>query len=273
MNGDDDLPELSYLDDSFLESRDGRPLRILAEHLGPQTRFEKHHITDTIVFMGSARTLPRVKAEKRLQKALDKDKKDKIKQAEIDLEMSRYYEDARELAYRMTEWSKKLDHSHKRFVVCTGGGPGIMEAANRGASEAKGLNVGLNIKLPHEQGGNPYTTHHLSFQFNYFFMRKFWFMYLAKALVIFPGGFGTLDELFETLTLVQTQKLTKPLPIVLYGSEFWNQVMNLEAMARWGTIDPADLKLMQRCDSVDDAFDYLVDQLNQHALGTPGGGL
>ncbi|GAB6051534.1 LOG family protein [Magnetospira thiophila] len=273
MSRQDDRPELYYLDDEFLESRDARPLRILSEHLGPQSRFEKYHITDTIVFMGSARTLPRETAETQLAAARANGSPEALERAEMDLRMSRYYEEARQLAFRITNWSKTLDRPRRRFVVCTGGGPGIMEAANRGASEAKGLNVGLNIKLPHEQGGNPYTTHHLSLQFNYFFMRKFWFMYLAKALVIFPGGFGTLDELFETLTLVQTEKLNKPLPIVLYGTAFWDEVVDLEAMARYGTIDLKDLKLMHRSDTVDDAFEYLVKQLTRHAVADPGGGL
>ncbi len=260
-----------YLDEAFLESRDGRPLRILAEHLGPQARFEKLGITDTVVFMGSARVLPRDVAEARHDAA--RAGGDDLTAAETALEMSRYYEAARELARRVTEWSKTLDHPRRRFVVCTGGGPGIMEAANRGASEARGLNVGLNITLPNEQSGNPYITRNLSLQFNYFFMRKFWFVYLAKALVMFPGGFGTMDELFEALTLVQTGRLRKPLPIVLFGGAFWDRVMDLGQMAEAGTIDVADLDLLYRTDDVGEAFDFLTHQLVRHALDRPGGGL
>ncbi len=260
-----------YLDEVFLESRDGRPLRILAEHLGPQARFEKLGITDTVVFMGSARIVSREAAAARLAEA--RAGQGDLKSAEAAFEMSRYYEAARQLAFKVTEWSKTLDHPRRRFVVCTGGGPGIMEAANRGASEARGLNVGLNIALPNEQSGNPYITRNLSIHFNYFFMRKFWFIYLAKALVMFPGGFGTMDELFEALTLVQTGRLQKPLPIVLFGGAFWDRVMDLAGMAEAGTIDLRDLDLLYRTDDVDDAFEFLTGELIRHALDRPGGGL
>ena len=170
----------------------------------------------------------------------------------------------------MTEWSKRLGDSGRRFVVCSGGGPGIMEAANRGASEAKGLNVGLNITLPFEQIDNPYITRELNFQFHYFFMRKFWFVYLAKALVIMPGGFGTLDELFETLTLRQTGKIKKPMPVVLFGKAYWNSVINFDALVEHGTIDAKDLELFFSTDSVDEAFNYLTEQLSGEALREPG---
>ena len=213
--------------------------------------------------------MPRDEAEKRLDAARN-DGGD-VAAAERDLAMSRYYEDARALAAKMTAWSKNLEGSGRRFLVCTGGGPGVMEAANRGASEADGINIGFNISLPFEQHDNPYITRELNFEFHYFFMRKFWFVYLAKALVAFPGGFGTLDELFESLTLIQTHKLNKPLPIVLYGKEFWDDVLNLDALVKHGTISPGDLDLFYKTDSVDDAFDFIVGQLTANALQQPGG--
>lgn len=257
-------PVQAYLNEHFMEGREGRALRILSEYLEPDARFEAHNVEDTIVFLGSARLLPRDTAQEKLNEA-QKSGID-LKRAEIDLHMSRYYEDARELGARLTKWSKELEGHKKRFVLCTGGGPGIMEAGNRGASEAKGLNMGFNITLPFEQHQNPYITRQLSFEFRYFFMRKFWFMYLAKAIVTFPGGYGTMDELFETLTLIQTGKVSKKLPIVLFGTEFWDEVMNLDAMVKYGTISPEDLDLMFRTDSVDEAFDYITDYLETHAL-------
>jgi len=184
--------------------------------------------------------------------------------------MSAYYEAARELATRLTTWSKELDRVERRFVVCTGGGPGIMEAANRGAAEAKGMNVGLTISLPAEEFDNPYVTRELAFHFHYFFMRKFWFSYLAKAVIVFPGGYGTLDELFELLTLVQTRKMKKPMPIVLFGTEYWREVIDFDALARHGTIDAKDIELVYRTDSVDDAYDWIVAQLAEKALAQPG---
>src|SRR6267143_5945167 len=193
----------AYVNTDFLSSKDGRELRILSEYLEPKSRFDRHKVDDTIVFMGSARIKSRGDSEELVRKAKsDKDRE----RAQIALKMSAYYEAARELAYRLTTWSKELDREERRFVVCTGGGPGIMEAANRGAAEARGLNVGLTISIPAEEFDNPYVTRELSFHFHYFFMRKFWFAYLAKAVIVFPGGYGTLDELFELLTLVQTGK-------------------------------------------------------------------
>ncbi|MCW5576471.1 MAG: TIGR00730 family Rossman fold protein, partial [Burkholderiales bacterium] len=207
-------------------SRAARPLRILSEYLEPRTRLDAERVEDTVVFFGSARLK----------------------------EGNQYYEAARELASRLTQWSKGLDpEGRRRFVVCTGGGPGIMEAANRGASEVRGRNVGLTISLPQEEFVNPYVTRELEFHFHYFFMRKFWFAYLAKALVVFPGGYGTLDELFEMLTLVQTKRMRKPMPIVLFGNDYWNEVINFDALVRHGTIDAKDLELMYRTDSVDEA--------------------
>ncbi|MBM3341248.1 MAG: TIGR00730 family Rossman fold protein [Betaproteobacteria bacterium] len=258
----------AYRNEGFLNSRDGRPLRILAEYLESKSRFDREHVDDTIVFMGSARTLPRDAAEAALKK-VEAEGGD-IAAAQMALNMSQYYEHARSLAHRLTLWSKSLDSIEKRFVVCTGGGPGIMEAANRGASEARGMNVGLTISLPNEEFDNPYVTRELAFHFHYFFMRKFWFCYLAKAVIVFPGGYGTLDELFELLTLVQTRKMRKPLPIVLFGTAYWKQIIDFDALAQHGVINPEDVKLIHRTDSEDDAYNYLVEQLTRDALGTPG---
>src|SRR5271168_4163089 len=190
--------------------------------------------------------------------------------AQTALRLSVYYEAARELARRLTAWSKKLDRKERRFVVCTGGGPGIMEAANRGASEAKGLNVGLTISIPDEEFDNPYVSRELHFYFHYFFMRKFWFIYLAKAVVLFPGGFGTLDELFEILTLVQTRKMRKRIPIVLFGKNFWNEIINFDALVRYGTISPEDVDLFHLTDSLDDAYAIITRELIEHSIATPG---
>jgi uncharacterized protein (TIGR00730 family) len=268
MNDAPFRPPKAYLDPDFLGDPDARPIRILAEYLEPKSRFAELHIEDTILFFGSARTLPRDVALARLEKAKGDDRA--VAQAEIDLEMSRYYEETRELARRLTIWSKGLKDSERRFVVCSGGGPGIMEAANRGASEAKGVNIGLGISLPRETSGNPYITRRLAFEFHYFFMRKFWFLYLAKALVIMPGGFGTLDELFEVLTLLQTGKTKKRLPIVLYGTDYWDHVVNLEHMVRYGTIDATDLAFVHKSNRVDEAFEYITAELNRYALAHPG---
>ncbi len=257
----------AYQNPAFLNSRDGRALRILSEYLEPKSRFDHHKVDDTIVFMGSARIKSREEAEEMVRKA--KAGKD-LEQAQMALKMSAYYEAARELASRLTRWSKELDREERRFVVCTGGGPGIMEAANRGAAEAKGLNVGLTISIPLEEFDNKYVTRELSFHFHYFFMRKFWFAYLAKAVIVFPGGYGTLDELFELLTLVQTRKMSKPMPIVLFGTEYWREVVDFDALALHGMISPEDTQLMHRTDSVDDAYDWIVKQLAEKALGQPG---
>ena len=232
----------AYREPTFINSRDARPLRILAEYLEPKSRFEHYGLEDTIVFYGSARFK----------------------------EGNRWYKAARQLAFRLTQWSKALDTKKQRFVVCTGGGPGIMEAANRGASEAGGLNVGLSISLPHEEGANPHITRELVLRFHYFFMRKFWFAYLAKAVIVFPGGFGTLDEMFEVLTLVQTKKMTKPMPIVLFGNAYWSEVINFDALVKHGTINAADVNLFYRTDSVDEAYDWVVSQLTARALDKPG---
>src|SRR5437899_9196795 len=217
----------AYEDTRFLQSRDARALRILAEYLEPLYRFQRHNVQDTIVFMGSAR----LRSEEAARAALAEAERagEGIEAAQMALRLSIYYEAARELAQRLTAWSKKLDRKERRFVVCTGGGPGIMEAANRGASDAKGLSVGLTVSIPDEEFDSPYVSRELHFRFHYFFMRKFWFVYLAKAVVLFPGGFGTLDELFEILTLVQTRKMRKRIPIVLFGTEYWDDIVDFGA--------------------------------------------
>jgi len=261
-------PTKAYHNPGFLNSKDARALRILAEYLEPKSRFDHHRVDDTVVFMGSARIKSRAEAEELVRQA--EGGGGDLESARMGLKMSAYYEAARELAARLTRWSKALGDAGRRFVVCTGGGPGIMEAANRGASEAQGLNVGLTISIPQPEFDNPYVTRELSFHFHYFFMRKFWFAYLAKAVIVFPGGYGTMDELFEILTLVQTRKMRKPLPIVLFGTEYWRKIVDLEALATHGMISPEDLELMFHTDSVDQAYDWLVLQLAEKALAQPG---
>jgi uncharacterized protein (TIGR00730 family) len=227
---------LAYKNQQFLDSDAARPLRILAEYLEPLETFRRERIRDTIVFFGSARLTP-------------------------DGPLGRYYEDARELARLVTVWSKGLPPDSHRFIVCSGGGGGIMEAANRGASEAAGKTIGLNIGLPHEQRPNPYITRELLFEFHYFFMRKLWFAHLARALVVFPGGFGTLDELMEILTLAQTGKLERSVPVVLYGSSFWKEIVNFDALVRHGTIARGDLELFQFADDPETALRLLQAKL------------
>lgn len=264
---------LAYQNEPFLNSPDGRILRLLSEYAEPLSRFRREQIQDTVVFFGSARFHDREESLRNLknvesngfnvpspQRELD------LKRARAAVEMSRYYEDARRLASMLTEWSAQIPARRRRFVVTTGGGPGIMEAANRGAKEAGGKTIGLNINLPFEQSPNPYITPSLNFEFHYFFMRKFWFAYLAKALVIFPGGFGTMDELFEILTLAQTDKLAKKILVVIYGTEYWKKVINFQAMADAGVISPQDLDLFKLVDSPEEGFEYLRDGLTQHHL-------
>jgi hypothetical protein len=259
---------LAYLHPEFLESEEARPIRILAEYLEPLRRFKDEKIQDTVVFFGSARVDSRERAERAMRtlKARGVQNADEHYQQELTkthraLEWARYYEEARELARMLTTWSSSLQSDNHRFVVTSGGGPGIMEAANRGAREAGGKTIGLNIRLPFEQGANPYISDRLHFEFHYFFMRKFWFAYLSKALVIFPGGFGTCDELFEILTLVQTDKLSKKIGVILYGREYWDQVLRLDPMAEWGAIAENDLELIRYADTPSDAFDQLRDHL------------
>jgi uncharacterized protein (TIGR00730 family) len=264
---------LAYLNPEFLDSAEARPIRILAEYLEPLQRFREQKIQDTVVFFGSARVDSRDRSERALQMLSARGEREADAEYEAELarrrralEWARYYEDARELARLLTVWSLTLESDNHRFVVTSGGGPGIMEAANRGARDAGGKTIGLNIRLPFEQGANPYITEGLHFEFHYFFMRKFWFAYLAKALVIFPGGFGTCDELFEILTLVQTDKLSKQIGIILYGSEYWNQVLHFGTMAEWGAISTKDINLIQRSDSPADAFELLRAHLVTHHL-------
>jgi uncharacterized protein (TIGR00730 family) len=267
---------LAYLDREFLDSEEARPLRILAEYLEPLRRFRAQNIQDTVVFFGSARIHSREHAEEALERLerrvgarVDAAHDEHIARGRKALEWSRYYEEARQLARLLTEWTQTLTSPYYRFVVTSGGGPGIMEAANRGAHEAGGKTIGLNIRLPHEQGPNRYITEGLHFEFHYFFMRKFWFAYLAKALVIFPGGFGTLDEMFEILTLMQTEKLAKQIQIILYGTEYWDAILRLEPMAEWGAISTADMHLVQRANTPDEAFALLQVHLADHHLMPP----
>lgn len=265
---------LAYNNESFLASPDGRILRLLAEYIEPLSRFRREQIQDTVVFFGSARVHSRDSANHELNNirgngptpASAKQAVD-MKRAETAVDMARYYEDARRLAHMLTQWSAQIPARRHRFVVTTGGGPGIMEAANLGAHEAGGKTIGLNINLPFEQFPNPYITPSLNFEFHYFFMRKFWFAYLAKGLVIFPGGFGTLDELFEILTLAQTEKLAKKIVVVIYGSEYWKRIINFEAMADAGVISPEDLGLFKIADTPEESFEFLKESLTKHHLG------
>ena len=277
---------LAFENPAFLDSPDGRILRILAEYQEPVARFTRERIEDTIVFFGSARfrapevahrnlellentgsTSPAPEPEQpatHAEIAAGHATQQKLRLAASAVEMARYYEDARRLAFMLTSWSKNLPGPTRRFVITSGGGPGIMEAANRGAYEAGGKSIGLNIKLPFEQFPNPYITPELNFEFHFFFMRKFFFAYLAKALVVFPGGFGTLDELFDLLTLIQTRKLTRPLTILIYGSTYWRNVINLDLLAEKGAIAFKDRDLFQFVDTPEQAFAILQPALQTH---------
>ena len=283
-----DAAPLAYENSVFLNSADGRPIRIISEYLEPLARFRREQIQDTVVFFGSARFHGREEADHALEllentgsvqpapseeqparaleiatgKATDLQRK----RAVAAVEMARYYEDARRLAQLLTQWAKTIPSRKHRFVVTSGGGPGIMEAANRGAYEAGGKTIGLNIRLPFEQMPNPYITPALNFEFHYFFMRKLWFAYLSKALVVFPGGFGTLDEMFEILTLTQTQKLAKKITVLIYGPEYWKKVFNFEALVDTGAISPKDLDLLLYADSPEQAFELLKKGLTENYL-------
>lgn len=294
---------LAYENPAFTSGPEGRSLRILAEYWEPLSRFRKERIQDTVVFFGSARFNSLSSAQEQLQ-LLDKTGSVKpappeeqplgnpgptdveeletisgvdergelslnVKRANAAIEMARYYEDARRLAGMLTEWSMTIPSKRHRFVVTSGGGPGIMEAANLGAWEAGGKTVGLNIRLPYEQMPNPYITPALNFEFHYFFMRKYWFAYLAKALVVFPGGFGTMDELFELLTLAQTGKLAKKMIVIIYGREYWNRIVNFKALSDWGAISPKDLDLFHFADTPEEGFALLKENLTRYHLEAP----
>jgi len=263
-----DSAPLAYENPAFLNSADGRIVRILSEYSAPLAQFRRERIQDTVVFFGSART-PSPESLQLQTKAASEGGRPLVKNTldpETAQEMAQYYEDARKLAYLLTQWSISLKYPRHRFVVTSGGGPGIMEAANRGAYEAGGKTIGLNIRLPFEQAPNPYITPALNFEFHYFFMRKYWFAYLAKALVVFPGGFGTLDEMFEILTLSQTNKLAKKIGIVVYGSSYWKQVINMDVLVEKGTISPGDRELFQFADTPEEAFALLRDGLIRNHL-------
>jgi uncharacterized protein (TIGR00730 family) len=279
---------LAYENSGFLNSADGRLIRIVSEYMEPLARFRRERIQDTVVFFGSARFRGREEADHELellentgstQPAPSHEQPAKapeiaagsatdlqLKRAEAAVEMARYYEDARRLAGLLTNWARQIPSERARFVVTSGGGPGIMEAANRGAYEAGGKTIGMNIRLPFEQHPNPYITPSLNFEFHYFFMRKLWFAYLAKALVVFPGGFGTLDEMFEILTLAQTHKLAKKITVVVYGSDYWKKIINLNALVDTGAISPKDIELFQFADTPEQAFELLRKGLTENYL-------
>lgn len=263
---------LAYQNEAFLNSADGRIVRILSEYSEPLARFRRERIQDTVVFFGSARIVAMDSAMHALEAVngaageMDEAAAALHHRSEAAVEMAHYYEDARKLAAMLTEWAKTLKSRRQRFVVTSGGGPGIMEAANRGARDAGGKTIGLNIRLPFEQSANPYITPALNFTFHYFFMRKYWFAYLAKALVAFPGGFGTMDELFELLTLCQTKKLAKHISIVMYGSAYWKEVVNLDRFVEKGMISAQDLELFRIVDTPQEAFDFLKADLIRYHL-------
>ena len=267
------MSKLSYRDPSFMESPSARSLRILAEYFDPLVRLQRANVGDTIVMFGSARINARSRAESRLR-ALQRAAKrrstpalrEQLRAARSNLEMSRYYEEARELAKRITTWALTLGTHPRRFVICSGGGPGIMEAANRGATEAGGTSIGLSIELPHEQRPNPYISQELNFCFHYFFMRKLWFAQAAKALIVFPGGFGTMDELWEMLTLMQTGKLPPQHLILIYGRQYWDKVLNWREMVRTGTVSQREYDLLQFADTVDGAFELIRAGLEKYHL-------
>lgn len=268
------LPEKAYRNIDFLTSKDARIIRILSEFLEPQSRFKKHNIVDTIVFFGSARLKSKrnanaeLRAFKKNNSPESKNYAQNLKKLENFVKLSKYYEDAVELSAKLTEWSMNLPTNQKRFIVCSGGGPGIMEAANKGAKKAGGYSIGLNISIPFEQFVNKYVKKDLAFEFHYFFMRKFWFAYLAKALIVFPGGFGTLDELMEILTLIQTGKIKKDIKVIVYDAEYWNQIVNFDALIESGMISENDLNLFDICSTVDEVFKKIVTYFEEHYLSS-----
>jgi len=260
----------AYENRDFLKSDNARILRILSEYIEPESRMAAEKVKDTIVFFGSARIRPLEESQskydelmKRVDLGEDKPDEEEMNRAIRAVRLSRYYEDASTLAQLIVPWAKTLDERNRRLVICSGGGPGIMEAANRGASAAGGKSIGLSISLPMEQSVNNYVPEDLAFEFRYFFMRKFWFVCLAKAVVIFPGGFGTMDEAFEALTLVQTGKTQGEMPILFYGEDYWKNVLHFEALSNWGMISPEDLKLIHFCDEPHQAFEILKREIER----------
>ena len=277
-NKESEIPPLPFLNIDFLKSPAARAIRILSEYLEPAERLRRAGIRDTIVFFGSARSLSPEQAAQQLAKTNEEianagtvsdELVDARTRAETAVRLARYYHDAVELSRRLTEWSKSLT-GNRDFIICSGGSGGMMEAANRGASLAGGKTIGLNIQLPHEQSVNRYVPPELAFNFHYFFMRKFWFVYLAKALVIFPGGYGTIDEFFEVLTLIQTSKPKKVMPVVLFGNDYWDEVIDFDSLVRWGTVSAKELQIFFKTDSVDDAYRYLTSKL-EGLYSTPQG--
>jgi uncharacterized protein (TIGR00730 family) len=263
-------PVKAYQDDEFLNSSDGRTVRMITEYLQPKSKFKKFKVMDTIVFFGSARLKSKRDALKDYNTVRSFNPKQtenfakKLREAQLYVDMSKYYEDAVELSRRLTEWSLNLETNANRFIVCTGGGPGIMEAANKGAKKAGGYSIGLNISIPFEQYVNPFVTPDLSFEFHYFFMRKFWFAYLSKALIVFPGGFGTMDEMFEILTLVQTAKIRKKIAVIIYDKKYWSKIINFDALVDMGMISKSDLSVFSMCDTIDEAYDSVIKHLKKY---------
>ncbi len=264
-----EISRLPFLNTEFLKSPAARTIRILSEYLEPAERLRRARIRDTIAFFGSARSSSPEQAAQQLAEvneqiaragSVSAELSEARTRAETAVRLARYYRDAVDLSRRLTEWSKSLTGNYD-FIICSGGSGGMLEAANRGASLAGGKTIGFNIQLPHEQAVNSYVPRELVFNFYYFFMRKFWFLYLAKALVIFPGGFGTMDEFFEVLTLIQTKKPRKTMPVVLFGNEYWDEVINFDAFVRWGTVSAEELQVFYKTDSVDDAYKYLTGKL------------
>ena len=236
----DESPEKAYKNLEFLNSDEARTIRILSEYIEPLKRLNEQKVNSTVLFLGSSKAKP--------------DQKDSV--------LTKFYWETEELAYHLAKWAIKLKPKGKNFVVCTGGGPGLMEAANRGASRAGGKSIGMNISIPEEQFPNAFIPPELSFFFHYFFMRKFWLVNRAKAIVALPGGFGTLDELCEVLTLVQTGKIHKDqLIILLYGKEYWDEIVNFEALFKNKAIDPDDIHLYSYSSSPEDAFSFLKNKL------------
>lgn len=270
-----DWPRKAYKNLDFLTAESARNIRILCEMTEPGLRFQAEEIQDTIVLFGSARLKSQEQAAaelKTIREAISRSEspdaqlKKELAKAERSLKAAPYYDAAVELSNKLAQWSLDREAAGENaYTICSGGGPGIMEAANKGADQAGAKSIGLGISLPFEQGVNEYIPEELQFEFHYFFVRKFWFVSMAKALVAFPGGFGTLDELFETLTLVQTNKIEERLPLVLFGSDFWNSILNLDALVEWGTISPEDVNLFKVIDDVDEAYEFITKSLSANS--------